>query len=609
MLSEGVWHRSVPTERNENLAYRLWIMRQAHDDSLRKGILAMCRQDIVFWINSFVYQYNPFKPGCEYGPFVTWDFQDEALQELLWCMRHNQSAVIEKSREMGGTYLCVLVIVWACLFHPWKKFLVISRDADSVDRPGDPDCVFWKIDQILEYLPDWMKGRVTRRRMFFGFPSGSKITGQASTAKAGVGGRATAIFLDEFSQVKEDREVRQRTASTTNCRIFNGTHLGPATEFFKLCQQPEIKKIRMHWTQHPDKRRGLYRSVAKGGQGFEVIDKDYLFPPDYEFVKDGSPKGGHFPSLRSPWYDQKAKDIGDRLGVAMDLDIDPKGSVSQIFDPMLIRELTGTYCRPPRWEGELDYSRETAEPHRLVQKQGGLIKLWIVPNAEGRLPPMPAAFAADVSTGQGVTNSCLSGGHTERGEKFLELATPRMDEGEFAALAVALCRLFVGHEGEGALLGWERQGPGETFGKRVVELGYRNVHRNRKDYRLGGAVSETPGWFPNIKSKRLLINDYSTALAARQFINPSEIALEECLDWKYNSQGEVVHGGQIACRDPSGAAANHGDRSVADAILWMLIKPSYVRVKKRESNEVRADTLAWRQQMRQDSLQREEQWS
>lgn len=604
MLSDGLWHRGVPTQREENLRYRLWLLRQCRDRNHRKGVLAICRRDIVFWVNSFVYQYNPFKPGQEYGPFITWDFQDDALHELLWCIRHNQSAVIEKSREMGGTYLCVLLIVWACLFHPWKKFLVISRSAEAVDNPGDPDCVFWKIDQVLEYLPDWMRGEVQRRKMYFGFPSGSKVTGQASTGKAGVGGRATAIFLDEFSQVKEDREVRQRTASTTHCRIFNGTHLGVGTEFYKLCQQPEVKKIRMHWTQHPDKRQGLYRSGVKGGQGYEVLDRSHLFPPDFEFVKDGTPKGGYAPGVRSPWYDRKCKDIGDKLGVAMDLDMDARGSDSQIFDPLVIRELKAAYCRPPRWEGDLVYDGNTGEPDKLVRRKGGAIKLWLAPDASGRFPPMPAAFAADVSTGQGVTNSCLSGANAHTGEKFLEVATPRMDENSFATLAVALCRLF-----DDALLGWERQGPGEVFGKRVNELGYHNVYRYRDDFRLGRGSATAPGFFPNPKSQRLLVNDYATALAARQFVNPSELALEECLDWKWDQGGNVVHGGKISCRDPSGASVNHGDRSMADAILWLMIKPSYVRVRKVETEEVRPNTLAWRRQARHDDLQREEQWS
>lgn len=607
MQSAAEHHKLVPKGRLENLAYRLWLLGQSRDTNIRKAVLAMCRDDFVFWVNSFVIQYNPLKPGAEVGPFVTWDFQDEVALKLLWCIRNKKSAVIEKSREMGGTYLCLLVFVWACLFHHHKKFIVISRSAEAVDKAGESDCVFWKIDQVLDHLPDWMKGGVKRRKMTFNFDrTNSRITGYASTGVAGVGGRATAILCDEFSLVAEDKMVRQKTASTTDCRIFNGTHQGPNTEFFNLCQQPEMVKVQIHWSQHPDKRQGLYLS-GHGNLGFEVIDRQYPFPPDYQFVTDGRPAGGPFPGLRSPWYDQKCRDIGDERGVAMELDMDAKGSQAQIVDPLLIRELIATYSRDPIWQGDITYDRDTGEPRGLVPNLNGLVKLWCQLTGDGKLPPGRYFFGADISAGRGVTNSCLSA-IDQRGKKVLEVATPYMEEVAFAVLAVALCRFCADEKGEGALLCWERQGPGDTFGKRVLEVGYRRVYYKTDDFKLNRVEADVPGWLPTNSNKRELIKDYFTALKLRHFLNHSQMALEECLDWKYSSQGVVEHGGQVACRDPSGAGENHGDRTIADAIAWMLCKPLYFAAQKPENQEVRPNTLAFRMRLHQNAQREKELW-
>lgn len=610
MLSAGEYHKRVPKDPYENLKYRQWVAQRTKNDPKAQALFReICRRDILFWINVFVWQYNPLKRGSEIGTFVSWDFQDDAILKMLWCIRHDRSAIIEKSREMGGTYLLILVFLWCCLFHPYKKFLFISRSAEAVDQPGDPDCIFWKLEHILENTPKWLSGPVTRRKMFFGFASTrSSITGQASTGKAGVGGRATAVGLDEFSQVKEDKEVRQRMASTTNCRIFNGTHLGPGTEFYDLCQQPEIIKIQMHWTQHPDKRKGLYRSGAPG-IGFEVLDKQYPFPEDFTFVTDGKPAGGPHPGLRSPWYDNKSRDIGDARGVACDLDIDAKGSVSQIVDPLQIRDLQHRFCTQPYWEGDLDYDKQSGEPVRLVQAKGGMVKLWMYPNAEGKIPADRFVFSADISTGQGATNSCLSGAKADKGEKVLEIATPFMKEEAFAVLAVALARLFANEDGDGAQLCWERQGAGDVFGRKVVSLNYNRLWYHIDSLKVSKEMSKSPGWWPTVENKYALIKEYFLALYSYQYLNRSFMALEECLDWKYDAQGHVVHGGQITCKDPSGAGVNHGDRSVADAINWMLCKPHYFSAKKPENQEVKPHTLAWRQQLRQDARRKEHCWS
>ena len=65
-----------------------------------------------------------------------------------------------------------------------------------------------------------------------------------------------------------------------------------------------MKKIVMHWTQHPDKNRGLYR--FEDGK-IEVLDKQFVYPKDFNFIMEKKPTGGPFPGLRLPGTTRKSR--------------------------------------------------------------------------------------------------------------------------------------------------------------------------------------------------------------------------------------------------------------------------------------------------------------
>ncbi len=619
-LSPGKLHLQVPQDRRENLEFRRWLLRKGRENPrVRLGYLEVCKHDILFWVNSFVWQYNPNSIGVgsmELGPFITWDFQDEAFHTMLECVEKRRDLVIEKSREMGASWMCLLLIDWIFLFHGWKKFLVISRNEFAVDKPGDPDSLFWKLDFVHDHLPNWMvKPRVRRRKMGFkNVLNHSTITGQASTGKAGVGGRATAMFIDEFSQIAEDFEVLQRTSDTTGCRIFNFTHLGMDTAAYGLIEaidngMSNAVKLQLHWTQHPDKVRGLYKPNGRGG--IEVLDKEYQYDIDFNFVMDGLPVGGPFPGLRSPWYDDQCKRKGSPRGIAMDLDINPLGSVSQFFDPVQIRDLQLQWARPPVWEGDLLYDRDTGHPTQLTERPGGPIRMWAcTPDGRGLPPFGKYALATDVSTGSGATPSCLSLGDCLTGEKILEYVNAHMDAKAFAVLAAALGWLFKDANGDMALITWEIPGPGQTFGATLVDdLGYPKVWRRVRVDKLTREITENVGWANTVKTKLPLLEEYRAALYSRQFLNHSELALAECLSFKYTSTG-VEHGGESSTNDPTKARVNHGDRVIADALLWMLMKGKQPTGKPGQAKEiVRPGSYAWRRELRARRNQEEGAWA
>lgn len=609
MLSPADYHKIVPKDPRENLRFRRWLVQRCmNDPAAQAAMREACKRDILFYINAFVFQYNPAHVGHEVGPFITWPEQDEIILATIHrLLVERGDALWEKSREMGGTWKALLIKDWTCQFHDHKKVLAISHSEDAVDRPGDPDSLFWRLQFVHENQPDWLSCGVFKRKLAFSYPhSKSSFNGAATSERSGVGGRATCLMLDEFSKHRQDYEILGQTADT-GPRLFIGTHYGVGTQFYKLTQRPDMWKRVLHWSQHPEKRRGLYRWLPDKNQ-IDVLDKTYVYPPDFHFMMTSSPLGGPFPGLRSPWYDKECERRANSRDVAMHLDINPQGSVSQFFEPAIIRSLIGNYCRPPVWEGELDYDHGTGEPVCLVTSPGGTIHLWVMPDKDGLPPVGKYAFGCDVSAGTGTTNSCASAMNVQTGEKVLEYANANIDAKSFAPLVVALCRLFKAADGEGATLGWEIPGPGKTFGETAVELGYRNILKRPREDLVTKEYTEKIGWAATPETKRALLEEYRAAIYTRKMMNFSEKALEECLLFKYDDRGYPQHGGEDLRDDPSGAKVNHGDRVIADGIAWMLGKGQATRIKREEAAVIPIHSLAWRRKIWNDR-RRQEEWA
>jgi len=601
MLSPGRWHEAVPRERTANLRYRRFILEAAKDNpEIQRGCMEMARLDFLWWLNTWVFQFNPRKKGFEVGPFISWAFQDTASLSILRDhIEIDEDLLVEKSREMGATWLLLLIFLWCWLFYPNKKFLCMSRSEKAVED-ADPDSLFWKLDFVLKYLPGWMRPEIKRSKLFLGnLTNGSSITGEASTGKAGVGGRATAMLIDEFSQITEDFEVLHRTSDTTGCRIFNGTHKGQDTAFFHLSQRPDMKKLRMHWTQHPDKNPGVYRALDGKAK---IIDRTYKFPADMFFVLDGTPVGGLAPGIRSPWYDKECKRKGSERAVAMDLDVDPAGSSGLYFDPVLIQTLRASIACPPVWEG--DVIQDSEGKWQLKAMRSGPLKLWCQVTSDGKPIPGRYGAGADLSTGEGATPSCIAIYNADTGEKAAEFASASIRPADLAPKMAALLWMFKDQGNEPPLFAWEQQGPGLTFGNAILPV-YSRVYYNSDDLDPSATPSDRPGWYPTDPRRRLLLDAYQQGLRTRACLNRSDIALEECKGFRYDKRGNPECGRLMAIDDPSGARVNHGDRVIADGLAWKMCLNLGGSRQSKEKNEPPVLSLAWRKKWHEDRQRQE----
>ncbi|MBE3144999.1 MAG: hypothetical protein IMZ61_13940 [Planctomycetes bacterium] len=552
-----------------NLQYRKRILKAGYEsEEVAKELWIACKRDPFFWINTFVWTYNPkVIPRETTRPMVTYDFQDNALWKLFSSVVNQLDLHQEKSREMTATWNLLMVFVWFAQFHPGLVFRLVSRNAEAVDSTEDPDSLFPKIDFILEHQPPWMinEGQYNRTNMHFNFyETSSTINGSSTTGDVARGGRPTAIGFDEFAFVPDSYAMLRASQMATNCRIYNSTPNGTGNAFYDL-KKAKIQHLRLHWSSHPEKRKGLYRS--EGGE-LKIIDKEFkgivvnseglkfVYPDNYPFRLDGK--------LRSPFYDRECDRSAHPMEIAQELDIDYLGSNYQFFTSNVIDRIQLEDVREPLIRGELEFDPESYEPLKFVPFPDGRIQLWVNLTPEGLFPDnLSCVLGADVSAGTGASNSALSGVDRETGEKVMEFAECNMLAEDFGTYSVVVAKWL-----NQAYLIWDASGQsGRIYGNRVMDLKYNYVYWKTALNRITRKPSETPGYYLNPGDKAEAFGRYRRALKDGTFIQRSYEANKECLYYVQIAGGKgIEHTTAIHCQDPTGARENHGDRCVADVM-------------------------------------------
>lgn len=581
----------IPSDMEGNLRWRAAVHRRVLEEPDYADIIRdACSKDPLFFLNGFGWTYDPRRVPFSKLPFILYPFQQDAVMRLINAVG-SHDILVEKSRDMGASWICVSALTWCWLFRTGQSFLFVSRVEEYVDAAGNPKSMFWKLDYLLDNLPRWLRpsgynANDHRRKLHIENPeNGSVVDGESTTGNVARGDRRTAILLDEFAAVEQGHRVLSSTRDATNCRIFNSTPAGTNNAFYDM-RQSSVEKLRLHWTAHPVKSRGLYTTGSDGK--LKVLDEFYQ--EGYDPILDGK--------VRSPWYDNECKRAVNFQEIAQELDIDYAGSGYQFFNASAIQEAIRKYARPPIAIGDLEYDDKTAEQIRFREDGSGSLRLWCLLGKEDS-PPIDHKYVVgvDVSAGTGASNSCISIWDSVTAEKVAEYVNSHIRPEDLAKQSVALCRWFGN-----AFLIWESNGPGRQFGSRIMELGYGNVYLRRRDEAISGKVSDIPGWASTRETKKVLIGDYRYAVERGECVNRSKEAMEETLEYVFANDGVPEHSRAIGKGDLTGAKASHGDRVVADALAVKGLGECIKRPVLVEP-EIPIGSLAWRNKNREQEKQ------
>jgi hypothetical protein len=552
----------VPRDSDNNLEFREKMCKKGCESRTQAAALrGMCRQDVLFFINTFCWTANPmWHPNCPERPFLTWPFQEHAIRRMAWSLAHagkpqyigRTDLVFYKARGTGGTWVALLFALWRWLFFRSQSFLLVSRKKEFVDKAKDLNALMPKLDFALERLPRWLRPRLGSNDRIelklYNPMTHSIFNGETTTGEFARGGRPTAIIPDEFGffDLAESFKALKAATGASFCCWFISTTNGVGNAFHKIVTDGEMEVVDFKWEDMPPKRAGLYRSVE--GK-VEYLDEGYEYPPGYEFIDDGK--------LRSVWYDATERRTKMRSLMAQEHDRDFVGSGDPFWAPEELEPLMAK-TRPPT---SVNY-------YTSDNGSKGKLRLWL-PVRASKSPPLDRCYVVgvDVSAGTGASNSCLSVLDCRLNEKVGELADPNLDPTELAEIAAQVGRWFQDWTGTPALVIWEANGPvGAAFGKRMLALEYENLY-----YSLGGLTadekkSHVPGLWVVGQTPQSLIRDYGVALTRGDFVEPSEEGIKECYDFRYFPNGKVMHYKAASSEDASGARDNHGDRVAANAV-------------------------------------------
>jgi len=230
--------------------------------------MARCAADPLYWINTYTMTFDPRQESAEI-PMTLYPFQEDIVQKLVHHITTGEDLLLEKSRDMGVSWVILLVFQWFWLFKPGATFLLGSRRQDAVDSPNDISSLMEKLRYNLYRLPPWMQPegfRKDRHATFcklFNPTNGNTITGEAATANFARGGRYKAVFMDEFAYWQWDDWAFASAGQSTPCRIVASTPHGMANRFAQLRHDSKIEVETVHWRRHPHKTQEWYETQCR----------------------------------------------------------------------------------------------------------------------------------------------------------------------------------------------------------------------------------------------------------------------------------------------------------------------------------------------------------
>jgi phage terminase large subunit len=227
------------------------------------GELERCREDPIHWFDTYVKAYDPRLVGTEAGPFsrlTLWPKQREMVRWIFDRMARREQGLVEKSRDVGATYITAGAALHQWLFTPGFAAAFGSRILADVDDKDNANTIFGKLRLMMRGLPpemmpegfDWRthstEGKLVNPA------TGAIIVGQGGE-NMGRGGRSTLYIVDEAAFIDAAEAVERSVLSNAGCVLWVSTVNGMANLFARKRHGglgPQ-QIFRLHWRDDPRK--------------------------------------------------------------------------------------------------------------------------------------------------------------------------------------------------------------------------------------------------------------------------------------------------------------------------------------------------------------------
>ena len=285
MIQEQQTERKKLDEWMESPEYQAKVgqrltIHSACEESNESKVLAMtaCRQDIFFFFENFLWTYDP-REGMEpnHFPFILFDFQKDYISWLVARIKGQEDGLVEKSRDMGVTWVTMGMVYYSWLFEDIFTGTVGSRKEDFVDDKTIKS-LFGVLDYFLTTTPTWMLPpgftlNKHRSHMRLYNPMNQNIVmGESANKNFARGSRNTVIIYDEFAYFPDAEEAWLAGGDATRTRIAISTPAGE-NKFKRLRFSKKLPIKTLHWKLHPLKDEAWYEK-EKGRRTEEEIARE-----------------------------------------------------------------------------------------------------------------------------------------------------------------------------------------------------------------------------------------------------------------------------------------------------------------------------------------------
>ncbi len=254
------------------------------------------------WINDFCVTYDPRNkpPKPKTLPFLLFPRQEEFIACLQECVELGESLIVEKSRDMGASWLCCAYSVHQWYFNSGASIGWGSRKQELVDKLGDPDSIFEKMRIIIDHLPSFHipetfgLGSHANFMKLVNPANGSTVTGEAGD-NIGRGGRSMMYFKDESAHYERAEKIEAALGDNTDVQVDISSVNGTNNVFYRRAQAAGVwypkgkllppgttRKFIMDWRDHPLKDQAWYdrRKAKAENEGLlaafaQEVDRDY----------------------------------------------------------------------------------------------------------------------------------------------------------------------------------------------------------------------------------------------------------------------------------------------------------------------------------------------
>lgn len=198
-------------------------------------------------------------------PFILFEKQKECIDFILKNWQNNENGLIEKTRQMGISWVAMALSCSMCLFYSNIKIGFGSRKEEYVDKKGDSKSLFEKGRDFMNLLPkefsDNWNEKNNSKYMQLKFNNGSTIIGEAGD-NIGRGDTTSLYFVDESAFLERPQKAEASLSQGTRCRIDISTPNG-INLFYQKKISGRVKVFTFSWRDDPRKDEAWYEKQKK----------------------------------------------------------------------------------------------------------------------------------------------------------------------------------------------------------------------------------------------------------------------------------------------------------------------------------------------------------